>query len=499
MAKIISMFLPQFHEIEENDEWWGKGYTEWVAVKGAKKYNDTHYQPRIPLNNNYYNLLDKKTMLWQAELMKKYGIYGQSIYHYYFENGRKILEKPAENLLKWKDVEMPFCFTWANESWVRTWSTIKGVNWNSNIENKKGGDGVLLKQNYGSIDDWKNHFLYLLDFFKDDRYIKIDNKPVFIIYKPLDIYCIKDMTDLWNELARKNGFSGVYLIGVNSLFENASAMLQLEANNVGMYLDREVNFDKVCEQIITSAAMSDGKVFLCGTPGYDDSPRRGKRGSIFKECTPELFYKQMKHLVRLSHERNNEFLFINAWNEWGEGMYLEPDSVYEYKYLDAVYRATIDGESFGKKDAEEYMKLIESGIKKRYIKQEKRINQLNYFEDVLEKMLNLYESGLGLEEKLKDMDCKEVAIYGLGKIGKHVVNQLSKTDIHIIYGIDKDAEDIKEDFPIYKVEESLPQVDIIIVTTPKADFKKLETRKYRYITVQSLLDNDYGKNKDTSL
>ena len=117
--KVIAMYLPQFHRVKENDEWWGEGFTEWTAVRGAKQLFNGHYQPRIPQNRNYYDLLEKDTMLWQASLMKQYGIDGMCIYHYWFKDGRKILEKPAENLLQWKDVDMPFCFSWANETWAR--------------------------------------------------------------------------------------------------------------------------------------------------------------------------------------------------------------------------------------------------------------------------------------------------------------------------------------------------------------------------------------------
>ena len=122
--KTIAMYLPQFHEVPENNEWWGEGYTEWIAAKKAEKLFDGHYQPREPLNDNYYDLMDKSTMLWQAEIARQYLLDGFCFYHYYFKEGRKILEKPAENLLKWKDVNMPFCFCWANESWGRTWSKI---------------------------------------------------------------------------------------------------------------------------------------------------------------------------------------------------------------------------------------------------------------------------------------------------------------------------------------------------------------------------------------
>ncbi len=131
------MDLPQFHRIPENDMWWGEGFTEWTAVKAGEKFFEGQMQPRVPLDGNYYDLLNEQTMRWQADLMRKYDIYGMCFYHYYFKDGRKILEKPAENLLEWKDIEMPFCFSWANETWARSWSNINGKNaWSSKFDNR---------------------------------------------------------------------------------------------------------------------------------------------------------------------------------------------------------------------------------------------------------------------------------------------------------------------------------------------------------------------------
>ena len=161
MIKIISMYLPQFHRVKENDEWWGEGFTEWTAAKQAHPLFENHYQPHIPLNQNYYDLLDKKTMQWQADLMKKYGIDGQCIYHYWFKNGRQILERPAENLLHWTDIDMPFFFCWANESWARTWSHLRNrTPWSTELEPKQkaGDNGVLLEQQYG--EEKERVFLY---------------------------------------------------------------------------------------------------------------------------------------------------------------------------------------------------------------------------------------------------------------------------------------------------------------------------------------------------
>lgn len=218
--KTLAMYLPQFHKIPENDEWWGEGFTEWTAVKAARPLFEGHVQPKMPLNGNYYDLLEKKTMMWQADLMKQYGIDGQCIYHYYFKDGRKILEKPVENLLKWKDINMPFCLCWANERWARTWSISGGNSWADKFEKRKGTNqtkDVLLEQSYGREEEWKAHFEYLLPFFEDERYIKINGSPVFVIFIKDLIPCLKQMVDYWKKLSHLHGFSGIYFIGANTL------------------------------------------------------------------------------------------------------------------------------------------------------------------------------------------------------------------------------------------------------------------------------------------
>ena len=195
--KVMAFYLPQFHTIPENDEWWGKGFTDWVNVKKGFKYRKGQEQPRIPLNMNYYDLAKVENIKWQAELVNEYGLHGLCIYHYWF-NGKLLLEKPAEMLLKNKDIKLNYCFSWANEPWSRTWSG----------NNKQ----VLMPQRYGGEEEWKAHFEYLLPFFKDDRYIKEDNCPMFIIYRPLSISCCKEMMNLWEKLAKNAGFTGMHFV-----------------------------------------------------------------------------------------------------------------------------------------------------------------------------------------------------------------------------------------------------------------------------------------------
>ena len=209
--KALAIYLPQFHEVKENNEWWGRGFTEWTAVKSNEPYFENQRQPRVPYGENYYDLMNKETFEHQAELIKKYGIYGFCFYHYYFKDNKKILEKPVEKLLEWQDINIPFCFNWASESWVRSWSKIYGNVWGEKCENKdiKIGKEILLQEYYGEEEAWKEHFNYLLPFFKDRRYIKKDGKPVFIFYNANRIICLSEMIEYWNKLAIENGFEGM--------------------------------------------------------------------------------------------------------------------------------------------------------------------------------------------------------------------------------------------------------------------------------------------------
>lgn len=196
------MYLPQYHTFKENDEWWGKGYTEWTAVKRAKKLYKNHIQPRIP-KNGYYDLnYDfENTLKMQSNLMKKYNIYALCFYHYWF-NGKILMGTPMEKLLENTHIDLKYTICWANETWTRTWYDKKNE--------------ILMEQTYGDELDWTNHYNYLSRFFKDKRYLKIDNKPVLHIYKSADIECLAEMRDLWNTLAIKDGFDGIYLVVGNT-------------------------------------------------------------------------------------------------------------------------------------------------------------------------------------------------------------------------------------------------------------------------------------------
>lgn len=364
--KILAMYLPQFHEIEENNRWWGQGYTEWTAVKNAKKYFPTHMQPRVPLNDNYYDLSDKSGSVWkwQADLAREYGVYGFCIYHYWFKTGSQLLEKPMEILLQHPEIDINYCICWANETWKRTWYSVKRE--------------ILKKQEYGDQSEWENHFNYLLQFFKDPRYIKVANKPVVNIYHSYEIPHLKEMRDVWDELARQSGFAGVYLVvgntGANQRETRVNAIdayYNYEPGNTSKHIMSKMDrtFRKIRHGIkkygirlikkkrmpcldaaptyykyTTQLTSYDSKKCYLGTfVAYDDTPRRQYKGAIIKS-TPAEFYSNLLEIKSTLHalKRDDDFVYITAWNEWGEGAYLEPDTINQYKYLEAIKKAVRD-------------------------------------------------------------------------------------------------------------------------------------------------------------
>ncbi|AFA48876.1 glycosyltransferase WbsX family protein [Acetobacterium woodii] len=355
MSKIIAFYLPQFHSIPENDEWWGKGFTEWTNTKKAMPLYKNHYQPKLPYGNNYYNLLNKETRLWQAKLAMEHGVYGFCYYHYWF-NGKMLLNKPLEEVLKLNEPELPFCMCWANEPWTRTWD---------------GGENeILMPQYYGNRDDWQKHFEYLLPFFKDSRYITVDEMPLFLIYKTSLIENCDEMIKYWNELGVKNGLKGIYvaeeLTGFQlkpccketravvefeptyTIRENADIFSRLilkikyllRKKIVSGKLIRFYDYDYIWNKIIKrKRKVIDKKVFLGAFIDWDNSARKKYEAIIFKGASPQKFEKYIKKQLMVAKELNSEFVFLNAWNEWAEGTYLEPDQKYGYAYLEAIKEA----------------------------------------------------------------------------------------------------------------------------------------------------------------
>lgn len=366
--KVIAFYLPQYHTIPENDASYGKGFTEWTNVKKASPLFKNHNQPRVPEKNNYYNLLDTEVMIGQAELAKKYGIYGFCYYHYWFKNGKKLLEKPLEAMLKDKRVDIPFMLCWANENWTRKWDG--------------GNNEIIVEQDYGDYEDLKKHIDYLCDFFRDERYIKIDGKPVFVIYKPEIIPNIKKVIGFIRNRVKENGFSGIVimsqypdyffackksdLLDYHIQFEpkfiqdyeiermnlkrrklkhfmlshNMNYLYQILLQKYQKEKKKELvhrNYDKDWQEII-NYPVDDKRTVAGAFVDWDNTPRN-RLGLVYDNTTPEKFYYFFKKLVdKVDKEYALDYIFINAWNEWAEGAYLEPDEKNHYKYLEAVKR-----------------------------------------------------------------------------------------------------------------------------------------------------------------
>lgn len=364
--KIIAWYLPQFHETPENNEWWGEGFTEWTNVKKAQKYQPEQNQPRIPLGNNYYNLLDNSTKHWQIDLAKKYGVYGFCMHHYWFD-GKLLLEKPVEQYLADKTLDLPFCLCWANEHWTNAWAA--------------GGYKVLIEQRYGDEQQWKEHFDYLYPFFSDERYIKVDNKPLMIIYRPELIECLNPMIDYWQKLAKEYGLDGLCMAYQGSNFDYVKDMddsrfefdieyqpsyaFAQKRRNKYDFLFRakdfiakkltpifKFDFGRIGAQTLLKYSYEDIWNVICSTeprseksvPGafvdWDNSPRKGNRGSYMAGVTPDVFKKFLKkQIMRAKQLYHKDMMFIFAWNEWAESGYLEPDEKHGYGFLQAIKEA----------------------------------------------------------------------------------------------------------------------------------------------------------------
>lgn len=492
--RTLTMYLPQFHRTKDNDSWWGEGFTEWTAVRAAKPLFAGHLQPKVPLSEYYYDLLEKETMQKQAEWMHQYGVDGQCFYHYYFENGRMTLEKPAERLLKWTDVDMPFCFCWANTTWARTWSNISGNTWADEFESddrKETDDGILISQKYGREKDWKKHFEYLLPFFKDERYIKVNDRPIFMITWIDAIPCLQQMVEYWKALAKEAGISEVFFIGmgVNYAVPNMDALLIGGPHsfwNLGKPVDGvfRIKYDDIWTNTLASESIRGCKTYIGGFVDYDDTCRRGKHGGIVAEgFTVDKFYYGMKELYKKNIRSGNEFVFINAWNEWGEGMYLEPDTYNGFAILEALQRAKNDAINEWKENRYEEHKNITSteiGYPKRAFN--KAVRCFNYW-------MTLRENNKRLEDYLLKNDIENVAIYGYGALGKHLVIELEDSEISIKYIIDRDVRLNHLKYEIKQPGDRLPEVDAIIVT-PVDEFEKIyfELKKYTQNRIVSLLE-----------
>ena len=375
-ARIIALYLPQFHPIPENDEWWGKGFTEWTNVAKAKPLFRGHYQPRIPADLGFYDLRLPEVREQQAELAREAGIEGFCYYHYWFGNGKQLLERPFKEVLTSGKPDFPFCLCWANHDWTnKTWK--KG----SSIRR----DSMIMQMQY-SMEDHRQHFMSVLPAFKDPRYIRVDNKPLFAVWAPRDIPDVSAFIDLWQQLARENGLPGIHFVGYTTNTFGRSrenGKITLWPTDVSGKLYQEL-LDKGFDAVISSGlhraqSIVHGKfkmltyflkdqtflqaklrtdyskvmrnyyvpedawenVYPTLLPQWDRTPRAGAKTDPLINSTPEKFQTSVEEAIRLIQNKHPEhqILFLKAWNEWGEGNYVEPDLKFGHGYLDAIKNA----------------------------------------------------------------------------------------------------------------------------------------------------------------
>jgi lipopolysaccharide biosynthesis protein len=359
LLRLIAFYLPQFHPVPENDRWWGSGFTEWFTVTRARPLFRGHYQPQLPADLGFYDLRLAEVRHAQAELARDHGLHGFCYYHYWF-NGRRLLGRPFEEVLDSGQPDFPFCLCWANENWTRAWDGRSGE--------------YLIQQKYSEEDD-KEHIRWLARAFSDDRYIRINGKPVFLIYRASLLPNPLKTTEIWREEAERLGVGELYLCRVESfgnergdpvsLGFDAAVDFQpdwtalgtpLRRNNVWRLLrkmrlsssaygeHRIYEYSSVVERMLRRPPPS-YKRFPCVTPSWDNSPRRKSDAVVLDGSTPDLYSKWLKAVIeqpRLSLPEEN-LMFINAWNEWGEGNHLEPCQKWERGYLEATRSAVLSG------------------------------------------------------------------------------------------------------------------------------------------------------------
>ena len=358
--RAIAFYLPQYYPIPENDLWWGKGFTEWTNVTKAKPLFRNHYQPHLPADLGFYDLRVSETRQAQAEMAKSYGIEGFCYWHYWFGNGKKLLNRPFEEVLATKTPDFPFCLGWANETWSGIWH---------GDPNK-----VLIEQTYPGVQDYINHFNHLLNAFKDSRYIKVDDKPLFYIYSPEKIPNIIEFTSLFRKLALENDLKGLYIVANtgnpdwNPEINGCDAVCLNELGSIYKYLPRKENYfyrkfrnqllkprfgnlyKKIFRLPVKIYSYKETIKFLVNhkhfaykyfptvIPNWDNSPRSGLNSLILTGSTPQLFKEHLEDAINIvkNNPPDQQIVFIKSWNEWAEGNHLEPDVKFGHQYLEVL-------------------------------------------------------------------------------------------------------------------------------------------------------------------
>lgn len=360
-ARLLAYYLPQYHPTPENDEWWGKGFTEWMHVGKAKPLFPGHNQPRIPADLGYYDLRLPEVREAQAKMAKENGIEGFVYYHYWFGNGKRMLQKPFNEVVTSGKPDFPFALAWANDSWS---STMHGL--------RKGE--TLMEQTYPGSKDYMEHFYAVLPAFKDIRYITCDGKPIFMIYLPDSMPDLKKFINYWQELALQNGLKGIYFIAfsIGRYSEYETSMFYSKMMTYGFDAVVFENMQpprktipiikrcvlKLCRKLLhwplifyyndkyfaPNLCWQKENAFPTIIPNWDHTARSGSRGSVMLGSSPEKFQNTIHMMIKRLQDKSYDkrFLFVKSWNEWGEGNYLEPDSTFGHAWLDAIKKEVLE-------------------------------------------------------------------------------------------------------------------------------------------------------------
>ena len=350
MARLIAFYLPQYHPIPENDEWWGKGFTEWTNTVKAKPLFRGHYQPNIPADLGFYDLRVPESRAAQADIAREYGIEAFCYYHYWFA-GKRLLEKPFKAVLASGKPDFPFCLCWANQTWTGIWHGCP--------------DKVLIEQTYPGYEDYKTHFHELLPAFLDRRYVTVDGKPLFLIYKPAEIPDIENVLKFWRSLAEKNGLPGLHMVAVvhgkhrwdpKQYGFDAVVMQYLPPPRQKVIIGwrqpvkkliqscREkcgkptiYSYEKIMLDLLPDKETS-FEIYPSIIPNWDNTPRSGSNGLVLQGSSPELFRTQLRKAIDIIDDFPSEhkIIFVKSWNEWAEGNYLEPDRRFGRRYLEVI-------------------------------------------------------------------------------------------------------------------------------------------------------------------
>lgn len=340
--KVIAYYLPQFYPFPENDGWWGEGFTEWTNVVKAKPLFKGHYQPKVPADLGYYDLRSADTIRKQVALAKEAGIYAFCLWHYWFGENKVLLGRPLELILENPDIDFKICLGWANESW-------EAKVWNSGGKSK---NKVLMKQEYGGLKDVTAHFHYIKKALGDRRYVRINDRPVFVVYRPLQHPDVVTFMNEFNRLLKeagiaesfffightkddaeidtikKLGFDAVNVVRIGPYRYDADVIKKitfklLRFKMLGRPLVLDYSF--VSKYFIKKDIDSRADVFPTLIPNWDHTPRSGRHGSVFHNATPELFGRHVDAAIEATKNKKENILFLKSWNEWGEGNYMEPD------------------------------------------------------------------------------------------------------------------------------------------------------------------------------